>query len=680
MRDYPNVSDIKIVYNTTVSFSFSVKHPGENVYTVANNSPDMLNISVSKNYTIYHGERTDNIRLVLKHDVDVTTFASMQPALEKLKISIPEEGLIEHGLIAEYYNYDWSNYSEYPNEDTIFDNPVTATRIEPNINTTFPPGSLPGNVTSDYFAVRWEGYLRIPMATYGFLHIYTDSDDGCRVWIDNHLVIDDWYHHDTTENIGSITNTHVGYYHIRVEYFEKTGSADIMLSWGFPQSDPDLGPYMIKKTVIAPEYLYHSPHYENGIHGIAKHIPAYPYLGFIYNVETPLSVKTYNMSSIISNFYNDTSNNQTHIIIGNRTYYGYWDPPLNNTVINITDKPNYSLYPGNPQGNKTYLPFITYYNMTTFSGSKIYPTASFCFYTLTLRRVLSPYPVYQYGLYGVPDSSIQDMMQDQTITLSIEGTNYDVVRTPMQRNLVIPICVTPLTQTFSIQTLFYYDADYQNTSTVTIIGLTNKWTPTISRINMNNQSSWTTEEINNTWADKQMLAVTPYHSYLQISTDKNTYEEKQKIVVNIHLHVGPNQTTPGQIDGHTLNKNRMVTVTLPYYDIITDPDGNKKYSFNSIKTLTYITDSNGDIHIDDEHIRANPQGTQITASMCMGMEDDELYISSAYQTKHINVIPEWMQALIYVAIFCFIAFIAWGICRYYSKWYHGERENMGGET
>lgn len=673
MRNYPNVSDIQIVYNTTVQFCFSVKHPGESTYTVANNSPDSINISVSKNYTIYHGEHGDNIQLVLKHDVDTTK--SYMSVLEKLKISIPEEGLIEHGLRADYYNYYSSNYSENPTEDTIFDNPIVASRIESNINTTFPSGSLPDNVNSDYFAVRWEGYLQIP--AYDNYILYADSDDGVRVWFDNKLIIDDWNPHDTTTNVGWLDQLQPGYYHIRVEYFEKTGNADLVFSWCKTASwyDKTYWP----KTVIASEYLYHTSHYENGIHGMANYVPAYPYLGFVYNVETPLSAKTYNMSSILSRFYNDSSNNVTHIIKDNTTFYGYWDPPLNTVAVDITDNPNYSIYPGNPTGNKTYLPYVTYYNMTTYSGSEIYPPTSFCFYTLTLRRTHPPYPIYQYGLYGVSDTIIQDAMQDQITTMNIAGTDYDIIRTPEQRNLVVPTCITPLQQTFNIQTLFYTGADFINTSTLTMVGLTNTWTPSISRVDMNTQASWTAQEINNTWAGNQMLAVTPYHSYITINADKNTYKENEKIILNIHLHIGPNHITPGLIDNSSLNTGRIVKVTVPYYTITTETDGSIKYSFDCMKTITYITDSKGDIYIDDEHIRASTQGTQITACMCMGMENDELYISSTASTLHVSVHPEWLDAIMYVAIFCFIAFIAWGICRYYSKWYHGERENMGGE-
>lgn len=671
MRDYPNVSDIQIVYNTTVYFSFSVKHPGESTYMVANNSPDMLNISVSKNYTIYHGENNDNIRLILKHDVDSTKINL--PPLEKLRISIPEEGLIEHGLIADYYNYNQDNYSENPMEDTIFDNPIIVTQIEFNINTTWAADSLPSNVTHDYFAVRWEGYLYIP--AYDHYILYTDSDDGIRVWFDNKLVIDDWHHHDTTTNTAWLDYIQPGYHYIRVEYFEKTGGADIVVSWCKTASwyDNTYWP----KTVIAPEYLYHTQHYENGIHGTAGYVPAYPYLGFIYNVETPLSTKTYNMSSILSRFYNDTSNNVTHIIIGNQTFFGYWDPPLNTVVVNITDNPNYSIYPGNPTGNKTYLSYVIYQNMTTYSGSKMYPPTGFSFYTLTLRRTHPPYPIYQYGLYGIPDIIILDTMQDQTTTMNIAGTDYDIVRTAEQRNLVVPISITPLTQTFNIQTLFYAGADFFNTSIITMVGLTSTWTPNISRVDMNTQPSWTTDEINNTWADNQMLAVTPYNTYLTIFADKNTYKEKEKIILDIHLHIGPSSTTEGMIDGHNLNRGRTVIVTAPYYDIITKPDGTIEYDFDCMKTITYTTDSNGDIHIDDEHIRANPEDTQITAELHMGMENNELYISSTTSTLNINVYPEWLEAFIYVAIFCVIAYIAWLICRYYSKWYHGEREQGG---
>lgn len=88
---------------------------------------------------------------------------------------------------------------------------------------------------ADNFSVRWTRTLNFPAGSYRF---FARSDDGVRVWIDNTLVIDQWREHSAQTHTADLT-LNAGSHHLRVEYFEGGGRAEIELWWerigDFPQ-------------------------------------------------------------------------------------------------------------------------------------------------------------------------------------------------------------------------------------------------------------------------------------------------------------------------------------------------------------------------------------------------------------------------------------------------------------
>jgi hypothetical protein len=61
-----------------------------------------------------------------------------------------------------------------------------------------------------------------------------NSDDGVRLWVNNVLVVDNWSDHGPAETSGTITLTAGVRYDIRMEYYEKAGSALVQLLWSSP--------------------------------------------------------------------------------------------------------------------------------------------------------------------------------------------------------------------------------------------------------------------------------------------------------------------------------------------------------------------------------------------------------------------------------------------------------------
>ena len=82
----------------------------------------------------------------------------------------------------------------------------------------------PAGVGHNNFSARWTG-------TFDFAGTTTftgQSDDGMRVWVDGALVIDRWGGAGTSTVTRPLT---AGRHEVRVEYFEKTGSAHVKLTW-----------------------------------------------------------------------------------------------------------------------------------------------------------------------------------------------------------------------------------------------------------------------------------------------------------------------------------------------------------------------------------------------------------------------------------------------------------------
>jgi LysM repeat protein len=102
-----------------------------------------------------------------------------------------------------------------------------ATRPDAGISFDWGAGSpLPGVVPADYFSVRWTGTVG---GTPGMYTFTTVTDDGVRLWVNDHLLIDAWYGQAATPHKGTIYLP--GPAALRMEYFEQVGNASAKLSW-----------------------------------------------------------------------------------------------------------------------------------------------------------------------------------------------------------------------------------------------------------------------------------------------------------------------------------------------------------------------------------------------------------------------------------------------------------------
>ena len=116
---------------------------------------------------------------------------------------------------------------EYFNNMTLGGAPIRV-RDDANIAFDWGDGSpVPGVVNADLFSVRWTRTLNLPAGSYRFT---MTVDDGARLWVSDHLLIDAWRDQAPRTYTGNIYLPG-GSTPIKLEYYEHTGGAVARLSW-----------------------------------------------------------------------------------------------------------------------------------------------------------------------------------------------------------------------------------------------------------------------------------------------------------------------------------------------------------------------------------------------------------------------------------------------------------------
>jgi hypothetical protein len=121
---------------------------------------------------------------------------------------------------------------EYYDNTTLSGNP-SVVRDDPVIDFQWQEGPAAEGLPADGFAVRWTGSWPFEEGGYRF---NAQVDDGVRLWLDGHLIVDHW--HASTGALYSAdaylcAESHV----VRVEYFDARDSAHAKLWWEYRGPD-----------------------------------------------------------------------------------------------------------------------------------------------------------------------------------------------------------------------------------------------------------------------------------------------------------------------------------------------------------------------------------------------------------------------------------------------------------
>ena len=127
------------------------------------------------------------------------------------------------GPLPVHFN-DWRG--EYFGDRRLTGEPVLV-RDDEEIDFDWGTGSPAAGIPSDNFAVRWTRSVHLPAGSYRFT---ATSDDGIRVYLDDRVIIDEWYDH-SARTFRADVNAADGNHVIVVAYYEGTGRAMVSLSW-----------------------------------------------------------------------------------------------------------------------------------------------------------------------------------------------------------------------------------------------------------------------------------------------------------------------------------------------------------------------------------------------------------------------------------------------------------------
>ncbi|MEJ5309895.1 MAG: PA14 domain-containing protein [Anaerolineae bacterium] len=128
------------------------------------------------------------------------------------------------GFVPAFSAGEW--YAEYFANAELSGGPAL-TRYESGLHFEWGGGSPGTGIPADNFSARFTRDEWFEGGTYRFSY---RSDDGIRLWVGDTLVIDDWRDRSDT---WSIVDRYIapGTYRVRVEYYERGGSAALQVGW-----------------------------------------------------------------------------------------------------------------------------------------------------------------------------------------------------------------------------------------------------------------------------------------------------------------------------------------------------------------------------------------------------------------------------------------------------------------
>ena len=158
------------------------------------------------------------------------------PAIDS-KYLRPQAGSSAQGLKGEYFN--GRDFAGKPNLTRV-DARIAFRwdRVSPT-DDLVARGELPATqaLGSEHFCVRWSGQLLPPVS--GRYEIEVGADDGFRLYIDNHLVLDAWQTTSRLQSKSVSLDLQAGKaYDVRLEYFQDTRDAEVRLAWRLPGFKP----------------------------------------------------------------------------------------------------------------------------------------------------------------------------------------------------------------------------------------------------------------------------------------------------------------------------------------------------------------------------------------------------------------------------------------------------------
>lgn len=140
----------------------------------------------------------------------------------------------QSGLKGEYFN------SVTPGSNSVF------SRTDSQVQFDWGTGSPDSQINSDMFSVRWTGFIK---PTYSERYTFcTQASGGTAIWIGSERVMTMGIDRDNQEDCGRITLNAGQKYSIRVEFFDRSGKADVKVFWESGSQGKELIPSSVLTT------------------------------------------------------------------------------------------------------------------------------------------------------------------------------------------------------------------------------------------------------------------------------------------------------------------------------------------------------------------------------------------------------------------------------------------------
>jgi beta-glucosidase len=193
----------------------------------------------------------------------------------KIKVTYDEgcpiveyEGSKRHDIVESKYlntidaqgNYVPGLKGEYFKGKELRGEPVF-TQVDPQIRMYWGEGSptetlvAQGIITpeqaleKDNFSVRWTGTITAPQS--GTFEFGAMSDDGCRIYLDDVLIVDDWTEHEMIPVVTDVIFQGGKNYKLKIEYYEAEGNSGIWLVWKKKEEEKLKGPFEPSTEMLA---------------------------------------------------------------------------------------------------------------------------------------------------------------------------------------------------------------------------------------------------------------------------------------------------------------------------------------------------------------------------------------------------------------------------------------------
>ncbi len=140
------------------------------------------------------------------------------------------------GLTGYYFTNASATYTNAANFNPLN---LRLTRLDPTVDFVWGTTNLPFT-NNGYYTVRWTGQVEPQYTeTYTFS---VNSDDGCKLWVNDQLIVDKWQAQSATDQTGTIALQGGVRYNLKLEYLQLTGSATAHLNWYSPSQSKQVIP------------------------------------------------------------------------------------------------------------------------------------------------------------------------------------------------------------------------------------------------------------------------------------------------------------------------------------------------------------------------------------------------------------------------------------------------------